>query len=333
MPKFKLLLPCLIMLGSILLHAQPDDRLQTISIPYDSQFVSSPTLSAVLVGKGQAEINLFNIIQSRELDFRQLQFNFETFQTDTVPIRTQLSNLDHILQLQIGLSENYRFNAGIDLYYSRTRFDPDPNGSLFRSFAAEGPGTMTFTGFSAIGPRVRWMPFPTLPELTLQSSVVFGLGDEEKQTAFGRQRTQALVQATFYQQFARRYTVFGQVDMSYFFENDDRPVSTLSFPLFAYLAAQWTGFGYSDYPKLFSFLSLSYVRNFDAGDQLDGLSAASYAAQVGLGGSLQLSRPLSILVFLQTPFSSGFPNPGPEIISAEARDWLALTIGVRYFVD
>lgn len=311
------------------LLAQPDDRLQTVMVAYDSQFVSSPTLSAILIGKGDLEINYFSGLQSRELIADNLVFNFEDFTQDTLRTQTQISNLDHILQLQFGLSDNFRLNAGIDLFYSHARFDADPNGSLFRLFSSATPNTATWSGFSAIGPRVRWMPFPSIPELTVQTSLVFGLGSDENRAVFGRRRTQALAQVVFYQQFGGRFTAFGQLDASYFFRSETQDFSSFSFPLFTYLSAQLSGFAVADYPKVFTFASFSYNRLFDSGIPEDGTQARFYAAQLGLGASLQWAPTWSVLLFLQSPISSGFPNPGGDTISASQQSWVSLTVGVR----
>ena len=67
------------------------------------------------------------------------------------------------------------------------------------------------------------MPFGTLPELTLQSAVLFPIGkDSLHRAALGRQRIEWQVQAGFYQRIQPWLTAFLDLSYAMQFENDER---------------------------------------------------------------------------------------------------------------
>lgn len=304
--------------------AQQDTRLQTVELPDSNirDYVVSPSLSATLIGKGQIEVNAFNTLSSQKIDIRNIDF-----QGDTSFTQSHISRLEHSLQLQYGFSLNNRINAGIDIYASHVRGDSDLEGSVWRVLGnKEGTG-MSNHGISGMGPRIRWMPFKSLPEFSVQTSAVFGLGDWDTRKAFGRERTQLLAQFVFYQRFIERLYLFASVDASIFLRNKEvNNKTSFNFPLFLFGSYNLAGFG-PDYPKIYGMASLSYIPKFIDTPAKGGWQGEGYDSFAGAGLLVQLSPQLGITLWGLKPLAYNLDLASTTILPGS---WYTAALGIRY---
>ena len=304
--------------------AQKDSSLQTVILPdsIDLQYVVSPSLSATLIGKGQIEINNFNTLLSQKI--RRGRINAPG---DTTFTNIHSSRLEHILQIQYGFSQEARINAGIDVYASHVRGDKDLDGSVWRVLGnMEGTGS-SIHGVSAMGARIRWMPFKNLPEFSVQTSAIFGLGDSASKAAFGRERSQILAQFTFYQRFIERLYLFSSLDVSIFLKNKAVFNSTaFNFPLFLFASYQLTGIG-PDYPKLYGMASFSYIPKFVKIPIKNGWDGEGYESQAGAGFLLQLGPQLGLTLWGFKPLAYNLDQNVTTVIPGS---WYTGVLGIRY---
>ena len=311
------------------LFAQTDSTLQTIELDQQQpEILITPSLSATLIGKNQWEVNIFNTLTTRDIENTRITKNPLDNTNDTTITQDQFTRLDHILQIQYGLPGRPRLNLGIDLYASHLRADTNVHSSPFRVLGnnTEGVSRRDVTG---LGPRVRWMPFRKVPELTIQGAVVFGLSkDLATRQIYGRDRTQLLTQITFYQRFQPWLYTFMQMDVSVFLKNDDFQNNTLSIPLFLYASANIWGLRSNAYPKVYGLISWFYAARYD--DNIRGeawLKKISYESQMGLGLLSQVSPRWGITFWAQKPVAHDLGSASNEVISGS---WYTLSLGVRY---
>ncbi len=181
----------------------PNPATDTLSLP-----ALFPGLAPQMIGQNQWEFLLFNPLSTFKLDNR----------IDSAVFRgTQLS---HILQVNYGVLKSRRFNAGLELQYGHARTDEEENSSPFRVLGNQSETGRSFHSFSALGVRLRAMPLGTLPELTVQTALLFPIGkDSLHRAALGRQRIEWQLQAGFYQRIQPWLTVFLDLNYAVRFEN------------------------------------------------------------------------------------------------------------------
>ncbi len=312
------------------LSAQIDSTLQTIELNQQQpEILVSPSLSANLIGKNQWEVNLFNTLTARDIENTRITRNPVDNTNDTTITKTQYTRLDHILQIQYGLPRHPRLNVGLDLYATHLRADTNVHSSPFRVLGNSTEGGMSRREVTALGPRVRWMPFRKIPELTVQGSVVFGLsGDLTTRQIYGRDRTQLLTQITFYQRFQPWLYAFVQMDVSVFLKNNDFQNNTFSIPLFLYASANIWGLRSNVYPKVYGLFSWFYASRYDDHIRNEAwLRKTSYESQVGIGLLSQLNPRWGITIWTQKPIAYDLGSASNKII---AGSWYSVSLGVRY---
>ena len=113
------------------------------------------------IAKGTVELKWFNNLYSQ--------------QTGSEGVRTLRSNFfTSTLSALYGV--NNTFNAGLEVRYRRTSNEQLPI-SPFHVFSGDAAGART--GFTGIGPKIRYAPFPEkLPNFSVQSTLTFALGDD-----------------------------------------------------------------------------------------------------------------------------------------------------------
>jgi hypothetical protein len=124
-----------------------------------------PAVSSVMMNKNQIEVGLFNTILSATTARNS---NGELYD-----LNARSTYLYNTLQLIYGISENARWNLGLDLNLTSVRLD-ESNSSVFKVFSSKTHGNSQFArAISSIGPKVRWKPIQDNYRLTLQSGLLF----------------------------------------------------------------------------------------------------------------------------------------------------------------
>jgi hypothetical protein len=261
-------------------------------------------------------VNLFNSFSTQKI---------ETEIPGPFPMADQsrVTRLDHILQLTYGLTRSRRFNAGLDVYYSHSRIDGDENSSPWRVFGSDALTGYSYHLLSGIGFRVRAMPIRTLPELSLQSTVIFPTaGNPENKQATGRDRIQWLAQANFYQQFRPWLYVFLTLDASIQFENEDRRQTTYSLPLGLYAVAEVVR------GKVYVYPGIQYLPNYEKTFK-GPLKRISYQLLYGLGAQYYPSPKLALILQLQRPIDLDIGSLRSEVVRGS---YSIVTLGGRLVV-
>ena len=86
-----------------------------------------------------------------------------------VNLSSRASYFTEIVQWNYGISS--RFNVGIDLLYKAVSLDPP--GSTPLAIFHSGSNAEAQSGLSGIGPKIRWIPFRSIPRLSIQSTLYF----------------------------------------------------------------------------------------------------------------------------------------------------------------
>ena len=265
----------------------------------------APGLTPV-IANNQTEIGFFN--------------TFSTYRTaDTSEYRA--AQLTNILQFQRGMSRQNRLSAGVDLVYSNLRFGP---ASEVSPFAALGPspemGVAVHT-LSAVGLRVRYVPFIEHYEFTLQSTLYFPVSTQQNRVILGEDRTRFSVQGNYATLFAPGWYMVGQISPQVRISNDDRKQTTWELPLNAYLIRRvlTTASG----QRLYLFASGGYFSSFEKRYKA-GLRQVDWLFSAGAGAQWVFDPQWSLSLGWQ-----GLPA-FDDTTNIKKGSYSALSMGVRY---
>lgn len=165
------------------------------------------------------------------------------------------------LQWQYGLARTNRLSAGLDLYYSRLRLDPDEGGSPFAVFSGNDPaGGLAVGAVSAIGPKVRFTPFARHYELTLQASALFPVAKRDYRTLLDEDRVRLALQASYVTPLPARFYVYAGADVQVKPANDLRNQTTWFTPLNFFIFNKLLQ---NDPQSLFLFAGIAYNPAFE----------------------------------------------------------------------
>lgn len=179
-------------------------------------------LSPVILERNAVEINILNNLNSYWIESKQFRPDNPTgFFVD----RKRFTRAEHLLRASYGFSKNKTWDLGVELKYSQVRLDEGARSSPFRVFGNETVDGISYRGLTAIGLRVRTMPFKNIPELTLQGTVNFPQNKrsstETERAQLESQSTQAGLTATYYLQLGENIYFFFQADWATRFSNDE----------------------------------------------------------------------------------------------------------------
>lgn len=268
-------------------EAQDDSAGLSLSLPMDS---TRPApiffgFSPAMIAPRQAEFILFNGMATQRVDFTR----------DSVTTRSRGTTAQHLLQLTFGLTRNRRVNAGVDLQYLHTRGDSDPGSSPFRVFGNDTLTGKSYHTLSAVGLRVRALPFSKLPEFTVQSAVYFPTpATDIPRVELDVARIQWLVQLAFYQQLRPWLYGFAGLTGSVKFANDTQKQTTYALPVNLTLMAEVIR------RRVFLYPSFNYSANFEGsplkrrGSQLTYGFGAQYYPSPNFTLNLEVQLPIKI---------------------------------------
>lgn len=181
-----------------------------------------PGVSSVMMNKNQLEINLYNTILSAN---KARNNNGEIFD-----LNTRSTYLRNTLQLAYGISNNLKWNAGLEVNLTTARIDNDTQSSMFKVFNSTVAGNSRFArGITSIAPGIRWKPFQKNYNFTIQGSLLIPIiNNIQKESLLGTK--QFYFQSQFLYNFQADEHIFliSQLGFQYGFQYDD--VSTKLFP-------------------------------------------------------------------------------------------------------
>lgn len=233
------------------------------------------------IPKGSSEIKLFNNLYSQQTtdNGEGELINRSTFFT---------SNLSYLYGI------NSRFNLGFDARYRRVRNDNLPSSPFDVFGSGTEAGTSSRQGLTTLGPKIRWAPFKSLSNFSIQSTLQLPLGKE-----FEGNSTQPFIDwngATWWTQLfndfnlGSSFSLFTEIDFlieDFGGEDALNRVSTPATVILSYFptskATIYALSGYSPY----------WQQNYD------------YFAQLGVGAKYQINSKFE-LELLYTSFTNKF---------------------------
>jgi hypothetical protein len=235
-----------------------------------------PAVSSVMMNKNQLEVNLFNTILTAT---RARNSNGELYD-----LNRRSTYLHNTLQFIYGISENARWNMGLDLNLASARID-NSSSSVFKIFSSNEQGNSQFArAITSIGPRVRWKPFQDNYRFTLQSSFLFPvLNDAEKENLLGN--SQGFFQSQLLYHFLPddRIFLFTQLGFQYGLKNEN--ASSKFYPAL-------TGYGIYYIPrKTILFALINYSPFF-----MNETNWEHFANALQIGGGVQYQISKNILI-------------------------------------
>jgi hypothetical protein len=150
---------------------EPYDPTEQGSIKRSSTQEFTPS---VLYTKGQWEYKHFNNLYSQTAGFDK--------EGNSVNFNNRGSYFSSINQVLIGV--NSRFNVGFDFWIKSVRID-DANSSPFATLSFQN-SPATRTALSSIGPKVKFQPFKKLSHLSIQSTLLIPIAQDQEGALNGR---------------------------------------------------------------------------------------------------------------------------------------------------
>nr|WP_294875848.1 hypothetical protein [uncultured Pedobacter sp.] len=242
-----------------------------------SNYTFIPAVSSVLIKEGEWEFNLFSSLNSAN--------RYRDNEGELLDLSVRQSYLFNTLQVTYGISKKSRVNVGLDINTIMGRIDQDRNSSIFRVFDPNVSGRSQYaSAISGIGPRVRWRPFSKNYNLTLQSSLIFGLSIKDSKTnVLGLNQSYFATQLLYNTPVTKYLSIFSQLGLQYAFKKGDA-VATFYSPLAVYVS-------YFIPRKTVPFVLINYVPGFEKNNKW---SYSRYFCQAGAGIQYQIYKNLLI---------------------------------------
>lgn len=194
----RLFILCLIALLTYSARAQ-QTRTPKLDSLYNDPFFYS-TVSAIILPKGFVEVNNFGGLFSTNQLF--------TSQAKREDLKARLNQFVNILQVTYGTSATSRFNIGVDLQYSASHIDPNPESSALKVFGSDS-AYFRYKAFSHAGIHVRWKPFSRNRRLLVQGSVYQPIDK------VGENQTSLRIQVIQVWELGRRLFLYTQPGVNY----------------------------------------------------------------------------------------------------------------------
>ncbi len=259
---------------------------------------------SALLGKGTWDLTSFNNIYT--------QNQVRNDQGDEVQLGQRQTFLNSMLQFTYGISQSGRLNVGFEVNFNRAFYDSE-NGSPFKVFS--GSSDLSRTVVSAIGPRVKFVPFASLPNLSVQSTFLFPVASDLETPFFtAHDRYTWFTQFFYDKKLSAKWRVFLEADFLYRLKRNSNQVNFFRTPVSGFLSyfpnSRTTLFGFAQYSPRFQNISNNIEEQF-------GFS--NWFTQVGAGLKYQLIPNLGIEV-----------SYGNFVASRQDGAGYSLNLGFRY---
>ncbi|GJM31010.1 MAG: hypothetical protein DHS20C18_00110 [Saprospiraceae bacterium] len=195
--KIFLIIPLLSCLSQAPLHGQQFYRpLDTLDLSF---FISG--IAANILPKDRIEILTYSTLNSYWLAVH------ESGQHSPVRDRLRVTNFVATLEGYFGFSKSQRWDLGLRLQYTRFHQDNEARSSPFRVFQSTSETEIgnqmdpTYHGLNSVGARLRFMPIPSVPSLTLNGGYTLAViksEDEAKRRSLNADRDIADLGIAYY---------------------------------------------------------------------------------------------------------------------------------------
>jgi len=244
---------------------------------------------SALFTKGEFEVNVFNSIYSQQ-SFRDADGN-EGDLGETQNFFTSM------IMLTTGVSKKTRFNVGLDVFISKARYTPEDVSAL-NVFSNSNDATFNKTVVSYLAPRIKWVPFKSVPRLSIQSALWIPVSDQlEAERFIAHDRYTWFTQIFFDKNLGDDFQIFLEADLLYRFANSElHEFDFFRTPVSAFLSyfptSNSTIFMFSQYSPRFE--TTLAGDNTEEMEMVEEFGLSSWFTQFGIGGKYQITDALGI---------------------------------------
>lgn len=183
---------------------------------------------SALFGKGTWEFNSFYNIYT--------QNKGRNNEGDDFKIGERQTFLNVMYQFTLGVSDNARFNVGLDVNVNKSLYDSDRTGSPFKILLFDEE-EFSRTVISAIGPRVKFVPFASLSNFSIQSTFLFPVAKNLESPRFtAHDRYTSFTQFFYDKKISNKVRVFLEADLTYRIKRNANQVNFLRTPVSAFIS-------------------------------------------------------------------------------------------------
>jgi len=275
------------------------------------------SLSPVVLDKDRVEVNNFNALTSFWLAVQETP---PELQGASITNRYRATYFINYLRVSYGFSYSKRWDLGAEFRFTRQRLDDDANNSPMKIFGSDSPNSTSYSGLSMVGARVRYMPFRSLPQLTLQGALTFPVAKQEMKDALKLDRTEFDFGATYYENINENLYYFLQTNWLMRFATADDERTTHLWTASAFLVKSLF------YHRVYLYPGLSYAGLFQKFSD-SGFSQANYQVLGGLGVQYQPARIFSVSIYGQIPFILESGSATTEWVRESYSSW---TLGLLF---
>ena len=295
------LLSLLLLTVSITLTAQSRWK-KYDSIYFENLFI--PNFSNLLMPKGYVEVLLSNSVLTANRGWSNTNdLMFELNGRYTYDYVTAIGN--------VGVSQNNRFNAGVELHYAIGYHDSDPNSSLRAIFQDAPPGfVQRARAVTSVGPRIMWRPFPNNLRLVYISTLQFPLAyNAAVASILGQQRVQWGNQFLYSFSPGKKLAFFARDDLYIYYGEGNNAYNQYYHALTAYSYFLITR-------HVFPFVSAGYSGAY--GTDTNGFRNQFQSLPVGVGLQYQYSLRFTINAYYSQ-----------YVWAQNYNDWRTISLGFR----
>ena len=249
-----------------------------------------------LLKKGQFEVQLFNNLYT--------QTAFRDDKGEKIELSTRDNYFSGLFYVLLGTSKSGRVNFGFDVNFKSVRLDPDSESSPFKVLTFEDT-PFTRTAISSVGPKIKFLPFKSVSNLSVQSSLWFTtVKDGESAPWFDHDATTWWTRVFYDRMMGTNFQLFAEADALVRFSNISSDRNFVEIPLSAFVS-------YFPTKKSTIYTMLQYTPNVTAENTM--------YMQTGLGGKYQILPNIGLEVSYTNFFYSKNNGAGSTI-----------NLGIRY---
>ena len=275
------------------------------------------SLSPVVLDKDHVEVNNFNALTSFWLAVQETPPDLNGA---AITNRYRTTFFTSLVRVSYGFSYSKRWDLGAEFRFTRQRLDDDANNSPLNVFGSDSPSSRTYSGLSMAGARVRYMPFRSVPELTLQGAVTFPVAKQEMKEALKLDRTEFDFGATYYKNLNPSMYYFLQSNWLMRFAKAEDERTTHLWTASAFLVKSLF------YHRVYVYPGLTYAGLFQNFSN-SGFSQVNYQVLGGLGLQYQPFRIFSVSIYGQIPFILESGSATTEWVRESYSSW---TLGMLF---
>ncbi len=230
---------------------------------------------------GEYEVNFFNSLY--------FQNSNRNAQGEEIDLPNSQAFFNSLIQITSGIPKSSRINFGVDINITTARYGlaEETPADFFNDETAIYKKTIV----SSIGPRIKYVPFKSIPRLSIQSTFLFPVAKNQETPFFiFHDRYTWFTQLFFDQNLGEHFQLFLEADLLYRFNrNSTNEEDFFRVPLSGFLSyfptSKSTIYAFSQYSPRFENVINNEMSEF-------GLS--QWFTQLGIGGKYQISPKLGI---------------------------------------